>query len=80
MNTQELVDKLKTHQVLVEFIKVDGSRRKMLCTQNTAMISAAKLPTTHSDATRGIITVYDLEKNDWRSMRADRIKKWTVES
>lgn len=78
MNTKELIKNLKKSKVLVEFVKVDGSNRKMLCTQNTSMIGN-KTPGGKKDATKGVITVFDLEKNDWRSMRESSIRNWTVE-
>lgn len=77
VDTSALVRTLKKNKVIVEFTKVDGSKRKMLCTQSTDLIAAKKLPAS-TKTVRGVITVYDLEKKDWRSMRKDSVKKWTV--
>lgn len=79
-NTTELIDTLKKNKVLIEFVKLDGSQRRMLCTQNSAIIDGKKIPTGQKEPNKGIITVFDLEKNDWRSMRESSITNWTVET
>ena len=79
VDIKELVNTLKNNKVLVEFVKVDGTKRKMLCTQNTNMINKKSVPTGKVAKTPGVITVFDLEKNDWRSMRETSIKNWIVD-
>lgn len=65
---------LRTEKMTVEFVKKDGSQRKMLCTLIENMIPSEKKPKgsekSRSDDT---ISVFDLEKNDWRSFRYDSI-------
>ncbi len=84
---------LHTHEITVTFTKADGTDREMLCTLNgtkipirvTNVIVTApvdgivresrkpkKAPDPHS------IRVYDLEKQEWRSFRFDRLKKVTA--
>jgi hypothetical protein len=80
LNTTELIDTLKKNKVLIEFVKIDGSQRRMLCTQNSSIIDGKKTPVGKKETTKGVITVFDLEKNDWRSMRESSITNWTIET
>jgi len=70
------LDKLKKGDVIeVEFIKKDGSLRRMKCTldfkrippdkrpKNTSLENILKLITKNK-----ILRVFDVEKNDWRSI------------
>lgn len=81
--TIETVDKLKaalTESVVrVEFTKLDGTHRSMLCTKNAISIPAAAIPVgTGKKPNDTIISVYDLEKAAWRSIKIDNIQSWTV--
>jgi len=83
---------LQKSEITVTFVKADGTDREMLCTLNwdyipsTAIISSSpvdgiikeskkprKEPDPHS------LRVFDLEKQEWRSFRFDRLKKITAE-
>ena len=84
---------LKLSEITVTFVKADGTDREMLCTLNWDFIPSAaiitpsspvdgivkeskkprKLPDPHS------LRVFDLEKQEWRSFRFDRLKKVTTE-
>lgn len=82
MNTD--IDSLKTQltegQVRVEFTKVDGSHRSMLCTRSFTIIPESQVPTgknrKHNDSVLG---VFDLEKQSWRSIRIENIQSWKLE-
>jgi len=85
---------LHTHEITVTFTKADGSDREMLCTLNGHKIPARPVaPTTSTAPVDGIvreskkpkkapdphsIRVYDLEKQEWRSFRFDRLRKVTA--
>ena len=77
---------LNNSEISVTFIKADGTDREMLCTLDGARIpqkptagpvdgivreskQPRKEPDPHS------IRVFDLEKQEWRSFRFDRLKK-----
>jgi hypothetical protein len=75
--------------VKVVFTKKDGSERTMICTKQLALIPEAKHPkhkpvenSTDMQVTEmetqdrdpHIITVFDVEKQDWRSFRYTTIK------
>lgn len=79
---------LQKGPITVTFTKADGTDREMLCTLDHLRIPAPlvatpvdgivkeskqrKKPDEHS------LRVFDLEKNEWRSFRFDRLKKVTA--
>jgi len=77
---------LHVTEVRVEFTKADGSVREMRCTLNPDKLPPTPAPTGPVD---GIvkeskqrkapdpesIRVFDLDKNEWRSFRFDRLQK-----
>ncbi len=81
--TIETVDQLKQAltegSVRVEFTKLDGSHRSMLCTKNSSSIPPSAIPNgTGKKTNDSVISVYDLEKSAWRSIKIDNILSWTV--
>jgi hypothetical protein len=81
--TIDTVEQLKTalseSVIRVEFTKLDGSHRSMLCTKQTASIPSTALPTgTGKKPNSTVISVYDLEKASWRSIKIDNILSWVV--
>mgnify|MGYP001545702883 CR=1 FL=1 len=73
MNKDLIISKLKTGPCYVEFIKSNGIKRAMLCTLNETY-----LPVTANGESKtrkenpDVVSVWDLEKKDWRSFRLDR--------
>jgi len=77
-------DKLKSQLnegwARVEFTKVDGSNRSMLCTRNFAEIPESQVPHgTGKKPNDSVLGVFDLEKQAWRSIRIDNIQSWQPE-
>ena len=79
----ELVEKLQTESVSVTFTKADGSERTMLCTKMVSKIPEAHQPKTDKVVKldengnvieTDLITVYDLEKQGWRSFNFSKVK------
>ena len=86
---------LQKSTVTVTFVKADGTDREMLCTLNWDHIPTDKAPKeTPTTSIDGIVKeskkprklpdphslrVFDLEKQEWRSFRFDRLKKVTTE-
>ena len=82
---------LQKSTVTVTFVKADGTDREMLCTLNWDYIPTDKAPKeTPTTPIDGIVKeskkprkepdphslrVFDLEKQEWRSFRFDRLKK-----
>ena len=79
----ELLEKLNSEAVSVTFTKADGSERTMLCTKMISKIPETQHPKTDKvvklDENGNVIetdlvTVYDLEKEGWRSFNFSKIK------
>ena len=83
---------LQKSEITVTFVKADGTDREMLCTLNWEKIppDAVKLSSpvdgivkeskkSPTDPNLNSIRVFDVEKQEWRSFRFDRIKKITAE-
>ena len=77
-----LIEVLSSNVLEIDFTKKDGTQRKMVCT-----LQESKLPKPdHTDGEKparkstneSIIHVYDLEKNDWRSIIIDSIKSYEL--
>lgn len=69
--------------VSVVFTKADGTERTMLCTKNAEVIAeqytAPEKKTDRSrDSKAGLMVVFDLEKNEWRSFKLDSVKSYMV--
>ena len=81
---EELKENLK-HQIgIIEFIKKDGTLRKLRCS-----LSSKILPPTDFDPENYIpkktdnpntLSVWDLEKEAWRSFRLDSLRGYSFES
>ena len=85
---------LTNSEVTVTFVKADGTDRDMLCTLDHSRIPVRPIaPTTSTAPVDGIIResrkprkepdphsirVFDLEKQEWRSFRFERLKKVTA--
>lgn len=71
MSIEKLRNELRGRNMRVTFTKKDGSNRVMVCTTASDLIPEEKLP--KGDDGNGpkrpenIVTVFDLEKEDWRS-------------
>jgi len=65
---------LTTEILNVNFVKKDGSERKIKCTLMEDKIPSAKLPK-GSDRAKSdeVLPVFDLESDGWRSFRWDSI-------
>lgn len=69
-----LLEILRSGKVTVRFTKNDGSERKMLCTLMENEIPSEKMPKNSEKAKNdGVIPVFDVEKQDWRSFRIDSV-------
>ena len=83
---------LQNGAITVSFIKADGSVRDMNCTLDWQKIPTDKHPKGDSTPVDGIVResrqrrepdehslrVFDLEKQEWRSFRFDRLQKITA--
>jgi len=64
----------------VEFVKKDGSLRKMKCTTNINHIPEEKRPTDADGKVinESVMRVYDVEVEGWRSFRVDSVKSFSL--
>lgn len=77
---KELESKLSQSWVRIEFTKVDGSHRSMLCTRNFSEIPETQKPSgTKKQVNESVLVVFDLEKQAWRSIRVGNIQNWVQE-
>ena len=84
---------LQKSTITVTFTKADGTDREMQCTLDMARIPPDKLPKgdvpvedllkenkkPRKEPDPHSLRVFDLEKNEWRSFRFDRLQKVTAE-
>jgi len=80
----ELTNQLQNSTVNIEFKKVNGEVRNMKCTLREGIIpKASKADTLSQTKVRKVspevLVVWDVNKNDWRSMRWDNIVEVTNE-
>lgn len=76
---------LQQEVVSVRFTKADGSKRLMKCTTDFNRIPEDKQPVNAADSADEVwqrdpklFKVFDLDKNDWRAFREERLIDWTV--
>lgn len=86
MNREEYIDILNKCVVNISFIKKDGSERMMKCTLNKHYLPS--LPLTEEDTkpikkirkeNSAVLSVFDLEKQDWRSIILENIISCSVQ-
>lgn len=80
---------LQKSTITVTFVKADGTDREMLCTLNwdnipTPILSypidgIVKESRARKQTDEHSLRVFDMEKQEWRSFRFDRLKKITAE-
>lgn len=71
----ELVEILKQTVVEVIFEKKDGTMRHMECTLDPAYFPEKNEETRTRKENENVLSVWDVEKNGWRSFRMDSIKQ-----
>ena len=84
---------LQKSTITVTFVKADGTDREMLCTLNWDFIPSSAITPTgmpvdgivkeskkpRKEPDPHSLRVFDLDKQEWRSFRFDRLKKITAE-
>lgn len=72
---EKLSEILSEKILLVEFKKVDGTKRKMECTLNIEFTPAVVHDTKPRLRCFDVLPVLDVKTNEWRSFRLDSIKR-----
>ena len=81
-NYDSITSSLRSGIGTVIFTKVDGSERTMECTLMDSYLPESH-STNQSSSPQGVqttISVWDVNKNNWRSFRIDNIKSFSVRS
>jgi hypothetical protein len=76
---QNLVETLTQNICIVKFTKVDGEHRNMLCTLREDKLPEKKTTTRSKKPNDSILSVWDLEKNDWRAFKIDNVEQVSVQ-
>lgn len=82
LTRSQMVNKLKKNTVRITFIRQDnGKRDTMVATLDPTLIpfEARQNETTQTKkVNKEIITVYSTDRQDWRSVRVDSVRKFEV--
>lgn len=71
---------LVNSEVSVSFEKKDGTLREMRCTLNPSVVTPYEKKTERTRSENdSVLSVFDLDKNDWRSFRLDSVRSVKVE-
>lgn len=71
-----LRDLFRDGVVIVEFVKKDGTLRKIVGTLQEQKIPSEKAPkNVGREKNDDVLAIFDLEKSEWRSFRYDSVRK-----
>lgn len=77
MNRKEMKDALQKEICVVEFVKVNGESRTMVCTLKESLlpenVSIVVPPKQENEA---VIATWDVQAEGWRSFRIDSVKSF----
>jgi hypothetical protein len=79
MDIEQVKELLRNNVITVNFRKKDGTIRQMLCTTMSEYLPEFNGTSTTSSSFDNILTVWDLEKNAWRSFKYDSIQSIYVD-
>lgn len=75
----DLKTALANGRVKITFRKLDGSLREMNATTNHLLFNWIRKSTKEPrQKSSDLITVWDLDKEQWRSFKADNVVEWTI--
>jgi len=76
LTRNEIIEALQEHKCIVKFTKVNGEVREMPCTLREDIVPKYERKTPMKDATgknQNVLSVWCLDKNEWRSFRVDNV-------
>lgn len=75
LKREELYELLRTHILKVTFTKADGTIRHMRCTLMDALMPVKAISELYEATVinENAISVWDLDKTDWRAFRLDSV-------
>jgi|TARA_B110000467_G_C18332948_1_gene494855 hypothetical protein len=74
----EIISQLKEHECEVTFTKVNGEERVMKCTLQESFLPQTDKATATNKENSNVVSVWDIEKNAWRSFRMDSLTSFEV--
>jgi len=75
---ETLLEQLKSNVCQVKFTKVSGEERDMLCTLMEDKLPEKHITTRIKKPNDSILSVWDLDKNDWRAFKIANVEEVTV--
>ena len=78
---KSLLENLQEHICIVSFTKINGEMRKMRCTLRNDILPKVE-PKENAKSRKvneSVLSVWDVEKNDWRAFRLDSVTSVTVD-
>jgi hypothetical protein len=75
----ELITQLKQNVLVLEFVKADQSLRRMRATLNPVYLPALSSTPGSAKQTPGVIRVWDMDLQAWRSVPVSRLISHSVE-
>ena len=76
---QDISELLKSNICFVTFEKVDGTLREMKCTlMENAIETYERVTDRTKPVNDSVLSVWDVDKNSWRSFRIDSVKSVEV--
>jgi len=73
MTQKELINKLHERAMEVTFVKKNGEKRRMICTLMPHVTGLHAKEGDYKPRKPGLITVFDIEKDDWRCFYFDKV-------
>ena len=79
LNRSELYERLSQNEVRINFTKVNGEERTMVCTLDQSLIEEcpSEYSMENSPEDSGRMNVWDLEKHEWRSFLIENVN-WVM--
>jgi hypothetical protein len=72
MNRELLIEALSNHECTVTFTKVNGETRVMPCTLKEDLVPKVD-PKGTKKSNESVVSVWCLDKKEWRSFRVDNV-------
>jgi hypothetical protein len=78
---KSLLENLQEHICVVSFTKINGEFRKMRCTLREDILPKVEVKENAKPrkVNESVLSVWDVDKNDWRAFRLDSVTSVTVD-
>lgn len=80
LTKQEIVEALKSNKCVVKFTKVNGEVREMPCTLREDLVPKYEHKTDNpKKVNENVVSVWCLDRNEWRSFRVDSLLELRID-